>query len=34
MVPLGTMLSLFTVLVSLWIGFLGVKVALKWAKAL
>jgi hypothetical protein len=34
MVPLGTMLALFTLLVSLWIGFLGVKVALKWVKAL
>jgi hypothetical protein len=34
MVPLGTMLALFTVLVSLWVGFLGVKMALKWVKAL
>jgi hypothetical protein len=34
MVPLGTMLSLFTTLVALWITFLGIKVALKWVKIL
>ncbi len=34
MVPLGTMLSLFSVLVTLWITFLLVKTALKWVKVL
>jgi uncharacterized membrane protein len=32
--PLGGMLALFGTFVTLWISFLGIRVALKWAKAL
>jgi hypothetical protein len=34
MVPLGTMLSLFSILVAMWIGFLAIKTALNWVKVL
>lgn len=33
-VPLGPILSVFTILVSCWVSFLAVKIALRWVKAL
>jgi len=32
--PLGGMLALFATFLACWVGFLAIKVALKWAKAL
>lgn len=32
--PLGSIMAVFTLLVSAWVTFLGVKVALKWGRAL
>lgn len=33
-VPLGPILSVFAILVSCWVAFLAVKIALRWVKAL
>lgn len=33
-VPLGAMLSFFALMLTAWVTFLGVKVALKWGKVL
>lgn len=33
-VPLGSILSFFGLMVTAWIGFLGLKVALRWVKVL
>jgi uncharacterized membrane protein YdjX (TVP38/TMEM64 family) len=32
--PLGTILAFFSLMVSCWLGFLAVKIALKWVRAL
>lgn len=32
--PLGTILAFFSLMVTAWVTFLGVKVALKWGRAL
>jgi len=32
--PLGGLVALFTTFVAVWISFLGIRVALRWAKAL
>jgi len=33
-IPLGTVLSFFALMVTAWVTFLGVKVALKWFRVL
>lgn len=33
-VPLGAMLAFFALMVTCWVTFLGIKVALKWVRAL
>src|SRR4051794_16087615 len=33
-IPLGGLLALFTTFLTCWVAFLGIRVALKWAKAL